>query len=133
MMWRLEEVLEMYEYKCKIARVVDGDTVDLFVDLGFNIIIKERFRLEGINAPESRTRDLEEKKRGLLATEHLEILTTQSTHLKIRTAKDGKGKYGRWLGTIYGSCHMAEDPDPDSWLNLNLKMIDDGHAVKVDY
>ena len=58
-------VLLVYEYKAKLDRVIDGDTVDCFIDLGFNINIKERVRLKGIDTPETRTRDLEEKVKGL--------------------------------------------------------------------
>ena len=131
--WELKEVEEMYEYKCTVARVVDGDTVDLFVDLGFNITIKERFRLEGINAPESRTRDLEEKEAGIRATNALIHCLQKAEHLKVRTQKDAKGKFGRWIGTIYRSVHKAEEPADDSWQNVNLWMVDAGYAVKAEY
>ena len=123
----------MYEYNCILARVVDGDTVDLWVDLGFNIRIRERFRLAKINAPELRTRDLEEKARGQAAAEWLEDIISNHKHLKVVTDKDKKGKFGRWLGTLYVSNHQADVPDKDSWLNLNYHMIDCGHAEYKDY
>ena len=62
----------MNEYECQITKVVDGDTVDCLINLGFNVIIRQRVRMYGINTPESRTRDLEEKEKGLAAKERLE-------------------------------------------------------------
>ena len=61
----------MYQYKVKLDRIIDGDTIDCYIDLGFNIQTKKRIRFAGINTPESRTRDLEEKKRGLAAKARL--------------------------------------------------------------
>tara|TARA_R100000234_G_C4999727_1_gene179735 strand:- start:882 stop:1289 length:408 start_codon:yes stop_codon:yes gene_type:complete len=89
----------MYEYGCKIVRVVDGDTVDVDIDLGFGIWVhKERIRLYGMDTPESRTRDLEEKKYGLLAKDKvLEWLPEGSSQILI-TVKDKAGKFGRVLG-----------------------------------
>ena len=88
----------MYTYKAKLDRVVDGDTVDAYIDLGFDISVHKRIRLAGIDSPESRTRDLEEKARGLASKDRL-----------IDLLKDGKfileskevGKYGRVLGTLF--------------------------------
>jgi micrococcal nuclease len=120
----------MYEYKAELIRVVDGDTVDLMVDLGFNIQIKERFRLEGIDAPESRTLDLEEKARGLAAARHLKILFESVPFgcLLVRTKVDSKGKYGRYLGKL-----IAIYPDnPGEW-DLNNAMVIAGHAVFKHY
>ena len=77
------EKVSVYEYNCKIVRVVDGDTVDVDIDLGFGIWMhKERVRLHGIDTPESRTRDLEEKKYGLLAKEQIPV---SYTHLTLPT------------------------------------------------
>ena len=89
----------MYEYKCEIVRVVDGDTVDVNIDLGFNTWLwKERIRLNGIDTPESRTRDLEEKKAGLYAKSVVAgFLPVGSTQV-LRTTKDKSGKFGRTLG-----------------------------------
>ena len=94
----LEKVL-MYEDSCKIVKVVDGDTTDGDIDLGFGVWMKkQRVRFYGVDTPESRTRDLEEKKYGLMAKQfvldHLPIGSTQT----LRTRKDGVGKYGRILG-----------------------------------
>ena len=111
----------MYEYKAKITRVVDGDTVDLLIDVGFNIHIKERARLYGIDAPESRTRDLEEKKRGLAAKARLiEILESFGETIVVRTSID-KGKYGRLLAEL-----ISEDREQ----NANQMLISEGHATE---
>ena len=80
----------MYEYKVKeVVKVVDGDTIDVVIDLGFDLSKKERVRLAGIDTPESRTRDLEEKKLGLEAKEHLATNLTNAKQLIISTEKDG--------------------------------------------
>lgn len=90
----------MYEYSAKLDRVVDGDTVDAFIDLGFDIWVKKRIRLYGIDAPESRTRDLEEKKRGIAAKNRLiELFNEADGHFVLKS--HGIGKYGRCLGEIY--------------------------------
>ena len=89
----------MFEYQCKIVKVIDGDTADVDIDLGFGVWMKkQRIRFYGLDTPESRTRDKEEKVYGLMAKEfvlsHLPIGSTQV----LRTKKDGVGKYGRILG-----------------------------------
>ena len=85
-----------YEYNCELVRVVDGDTIDVNVDLGYKVWLrKERVRLLGINTPESRTRNLEEKALGLASKERLKELLPK--RFIIRTSKDGKGKFGRIL------------------------------------
>ena len=91
----------MYEYRCKVTRVVDGDTVDVDIDLGFGVWLhKERVRIYGIDTPESRTRDLEEKKYGLAAKEFVKQFV-KGNKIILRTEKyDAKGKFGRILGDI---------------------------------
>jgi len=91
----------MYEYRCKVTRVVDGDTVDVDIDLGFGVWLhKERVRIYGIDTPESRTRDLEEKKYGLAAKEFVKQFV-KGNNIILRTEKyDAKGKFGRILGDI---------------------------------
>jgi micrococcal nuclease len=89
----------MYEYQCKVVKVIDGDTADVDIDLGFGVWMKkQRVRFYGVDTPESRTSDKEEKVYGLMAKEfvlsHLPIGSTQV----LRTKKDGVGKYGRILG-----------------------------------
>ena len=89
----------MYEYRCEILRVVDGDTVDVDIDLGFGVkYAKQRIRLYGIDTPESRTRDLEEKKYGIMAKEYVETYMPVGSKQIICTQKDDKGKFGRILG-----------------------------------
>jgi len=88
----------MYEYKAKLIKVVDGDTVDAMIDCGFSVFRKERIRLRGINAPESRTRDKEEKKLGLAAKARLkELIKEGKNEFMVKTSIDKKGKYGRLL------------------------------------
>ena len=91
----------MYEYRCKVTRVVDGDTVDIDIDLGFGVWLhKERVRIYGIDTPESRTRDKEEKKYGLMAKEFVKQFV-KGDSIKLTTQKyDAKGKFGRILGDI---------------------------------
>ena len=109
----------MYEYGCKITRVVDGDTVDADIDLGFSIIFQSRIRLYGIDTPESRTRNLDEKARGKLASNFLKDSIQKASSVKVKTKLDKKGKFGRVLGSI-----IADDVD------LNQEMIDKHLAVK---
>ena len=90
----------MYEYKCEVTRVVDGDTIDVILDLGFNVLHKARVRLFGIDPPESRTRDIDEKVRGKMAAKFLQN-AFDSGDVVIRTElKDSRGKFGRVLGTV---------------------------------
>ena len=110
----------MYEYKCKLVRVVDGDTVDIDIDLGFGVWLrKQRIRMYGIDTPESRTSDDVEKIYGLAAKEFL-VKWTNSGDLSLKTFKDGKGKYGRILGELW---YCGEH-------NINQLLIDNNHAVK---
>ena len=91
----------MYEYSCKIVRVVDGDTVDVDIDLGFGVWMhKQRIRMYGIDTPESRTRDLEEKKFGLVAKEIVKKWVPEGSTQTLITRKDKSGKYGRILGSF---------------------------------
>ena len=90
----------MYEYNCEVTRVVDGDTIDVILDLGFNVLHKARVRLFGIDTPESRTRDKDEKVRGKMAAKFLQN-AIDSGDVVIRTElKDSRGKFGRVLGTV---------------------------------
>jgi micrococcal nuclease len=108
----------MYEYKCNITRVVDGDTVDAEIDCGFDIIFKSRIRLYGIDTPESRTRDLDEKARGKLASQFIKEKIAKAELVKVKTKLDKKGKFGRVLGSI-----IADDED------LNESMVKNYLAV----
>ena len=127
----------MYEYRAKIRRVVDGDTVDVDIDLGFGVWLKkQRVRLYGIDTPESRTRDLDEKKFGLMAKAYLIDQLKDGAILKTRL--DGKGKYGRILGefitikeTEGGTDANGTPVEPIKYThNVNEHMIDAHHAVK---
>ena len=108
----------MYEYRCNITRVVDGDTVDAEIDCGFDIIYKSRIRLYGIDTPESRTRNLDEKARGKLASQFIKDKIAEAKLVKVKTKLDKKGKFGRVLGSI-----IADD------LDLNQTMIEKHLAV----
>ena len=111
-----------------IDKVVDGDTIDVTIDLGFDLYKKERVRIAGVDTPEKRTRNLEEKELGLDATawikDKLEGAVDGDDDLIIRTELDGGvGKYGRLLGWLYIG---------DATVSLNEKMIDEGYAWAYD-
>ena len=89
----------MYEYNCKVKRVVDGDTVDVIIDLGFDIHFATRVRLYGMDTPESRTRNKDEKVRGYMSKDFLEEWMEKDDVI-IRTRRDKKGKFGRVLGEM---------------------------------
>ena len=109
----------MFEYSCTIVKVVDGDTVDVDIDIGFGVWLKkQRIRLYGIDTPESRTRDLEEKKYGLVAKAFVEACLPVGSTRTLTTVKDKTGKYGRILGKF-----KAYDSYTDAWVNLNQWMI----------
>ena len=109
----------MHEYKAIVRRVVDGDTMDVTLDLGFDILYNNRIRFYGINTPESRTRDLEEKKLGLAAKDRVKELCPVGSTVIIKTTKDGRGKYGRILGEIF-----VGD------MSVNQQLVAEGHAVE---
>ena len=109
----------MYEYKCKLVKVVDGDTVDVDIDLGFGVWLQnQRIRMYGIDAPESRTSDKVEKVYGMAAKDFV-IKWTNAGDLVLKTFKDVKGKYGRILGELWYND-----------VNINQRMIEEHHAVK---
>ena len=110
----------MFEYNAVLDRVVDGDTIDATIDLGFDTWKKTRIRFYGINAPESRTRDLEEKKKGLAAKERLiEILKANDNKFVLKS--HGVGKYGRCLGELYVET-LGE-------ISVQQTLINEGHGV----
>ena len=113
----------MYTYFVKsVDRVVDGDTIDISIDLGFDLTKKERVRLAGIDTPEKRTKNEKEKEMGYQATEFLEMHLMEATKLTVRTEKDGK--FGRMLGWLYKT-------DTDT-MSINQIMIDKGYAWSYD-
>ena len=120
----------MYEYKAVVDRVVDGDTIDVTVDLGFSVWKKMRVRMEGINTPESRTRDLEEKKRGLAAKDRLKsILEFNNNECILKVS--GVGKYGRALATVLvESLSPLNGEDGITLIDVNKQLIEEGHAVE---
>ena len=112
----------------EINRVVDGDTIDVTIDLGFDLFKKERVRVAGVDTPEKRTRNLEEKELGIHATnwlkKQLEDTIAGDEELIIRTElKGGVGKYGRLLGWLYIG---------DNNISINEQMIDEGYAWSYD-
>tara|TARA_Y100000385_G_scaffold287076_1_gene350441 strand:+ start:3399 stop:3734 length:336 start_codon:yes stop_codon:yes gene_type:complete len=110
----------MYEYEATIRRWVDGDTVDVDIDLGFGLVFSnQRIRLYGIDAPEQRTRDLVEKEKGLAATEFVNEQAPVGSKIFLKTYKDDK--YGRILGEIFVG---------DT--NLNTLLTTEGHAVRYE-
>lgn len=108
----------MFEYKAYIKSVYDGDTVTAVIDCGFNIKITEKVRLFGINTPEVRG---SERKNGLISRDYLRELILEKV-VTIQTKKDKKGKYGRYLGTIF-----YED------ININKLLVKKGYAEFKDY
>ena len=110
----------MYQYTAKLIRVIDGDTVDAMIDLGFDTWVKKRIRLGGIDAWECRTRDKEEKAKGLKAKEWLkQTLEDYDNEFIIESTK--VGKYGRCIGYIF----VGDDLD----YSVNSRLIDEGHAT----
>jgi micrococcal nuclease len=116
--------MEKYIYRGKLDRVVDGDTIDAMIDVGFDIWVKKRIRYKGIDTWESRTRNLEEKKKGLAAKERnkelLEKVSSKSGYFRLKSY--GVGKYGRVLGEIF-----IEDGEGKQY-NINETLISEGHA-----
>ena len=118
----------MHTYKCTILKVIDGDTVDVDIDLGFGVWMrKERIRILGIDTPESRTRDLEEKARGLAAKDRVLELCPVGSTVTVKTTKDGRGKFGRILGKF-----LVYDHQTDSQMHLGDIMIREHLAVKYE-
>ena len=116
----------MYKYNAKLDRVVDGDTVDALVDLGFNTWKKVRIRMMGMNAPESRTRDLEEKARGLAAKDRLKVILEGANTIQLDS--HGVGKYGRCLGELH--VDVVDGKECLTLVNVNELLIKEGHAVE---
>ena len=120
----------MYVYKAKLDRIIDGDTVDAVIDLGFDITIHKRIRLAGIDTPESRTRDLEEKERGLASKARLvELLEGGEFILESKEV----GKYGRVLGTLFIEKETDDNLTAEPQImkvNINETLVREGYAVE---
>ena len=112
--------MNLYLYKAKLDRVIDGDTVDAMIDLGFNTWVHKRIRLLGIDAPETRTRDLEEKAAGLQTKERLTSLL-EASEGEFVVESHGVGKYGRCLGTLW----IGDQ-------NINNLLLSEGLAEKYE-
>ena len=114
----------MYTYKCTVTKIIDGDTIDVDINLGFDVVLtKQRIRLMGIDTPESRTRNLEEKERGLLSKAYMENKCPVGSSITLKSLD--RGKFGRILGEIWEA-----DVDSTTVEPLNKRMITDGFAVE---
>ena len=120
--------MDKYIYRAKLERVVDGDTVDALIDLGFDTWVKKRIRYKGIDTWESRTKDLDEKKLGLAAKDRnkelLESISSKPGYFRLRS--HGVGKYGRVLGELF-----IKDNEGIEY-NINQTLIDEGHAYEYE-
>ena len=116
--------MEKYIYRGKLERVVDGDTVDVDIDLGFGVWMRnQRIRMYGIDAPESRTSNQTEKVYGVASKRFLEGMCDDKNGLVLRTHKDKKGKFGRILGELWRTTDYADQ-------SINEYMIEKYHAVR---
>ena len=115
--------VKKHGYTCKLVRVVDGDTCDALIDLGFDVWIKSRIRFYGVDTWESRTRNLEEKKKGLAAKEYVKDLLENSDDGKFSIISYGKGKYGRVLGELFVKGYEV---------SVNQLLIENGHAYEYE-
>lgn len=120
--------MDKYIYRAKLDRVVDGDTIDALIDVGFDIWVKKRIRYKGIDTWESRTKDLDEKKLGIAAKERnkelLESVSSKPGYFRLKS--HGVGKYGRVLGEI-----LIKDTEGIEY-NINQTLIDEGHAYEYE-
>ena len=115
--------VKKHGYSCKLVRVVDGDTADAMIDLGFNVWVKNRIRFMGVDAWESRTRNKEEKVKGLAAKAYVKDLLENSDDGKFSIISHGVGKYGRVLGELFVKGHET---------SVNQLLIENGHAYEYD-
>ena len=129
--------IEAFIYHAELERVVDGDTIDVTLDLGFNVKLhKQRCRLAGIDTPESRTRDLDEKKKGLAAKARNKELLEAGV---FKIVSYGTGKFGRVLGEVFVSPEVVGhkiseniDRSSDGLVSINEILIEEGHAYEYD-
>ena len=115
--------INKYEYTAKLDRVVDGDTCDALIDLGFNTWVKKRIRFKGVDTWECRTRDLDEKKKGLAAKAFTKDLLENSDDGKFSIISYGTGKYGRVLGELFVKGHEK---------SVNQLLLENGHAYEYE-
>ena len=115
--------VKKHGYSCKLVRVVDGDTCDAMIDLGFDTWVKKRIRFKGVDTWESRNRDLEEKAKGLEAKAFTKDLLENSDDGKFSIISYGLGKYGRVLGELFVKGHEQ---------SVNDLLIENGHAYEYE-
>lgn len=116
----------MYEYKAIVKKIYDADTITVDIDLGFGIWMKDQsIRFFGINAPEIRG---EERPEGLIAKGVLMKWVPVGSEIVLRTYKDSKGKYGRWLGDIL----VPDEATRNTYININEKLIENGYAKRYE-
>ena len=115
--------IEKHNYSAKLLRVVDGDTCDAMIDLGFDTWVKKRIRFKGVDCWESRTRDLDEKKKGLAAKAYTKELLENSDEGKFVLKSYGLGKYGRVLADLFVKGHEQ---------SVNQLLIENGHAYEYE-
>ena len=120
-MARKKKKLDKHNYSAKLVRVVDGDTCDAMIDLGFNTWVKKRIRFYGVDTWESRTRNLEEKKKGLAAKAYVKDLLEHSDEGKFALKSHGVGKYGRVLGELFVKGNET---------SVNELLKENGHAYE---
>ena len=116
----------MYNYKINLLRVVDGDTIYAEIDLGFDVKVKKRIRFMGMNAPESRTKDLEEKAKGLAAKDRVKQLLEGCKNIQLKS--HGVGKFGRCLGELH--IDIVDGQESVTMISVNELLIKEGHAVE---
>ena len=119
----MSKEINKYEYTAKLERVVDGDTCDALIDLGFNTWVKKRIRFKGVDTWECRTRDLDEKKKGLAAKAFTKDLLENSDDGKFSIISYGTGKYGRVLGELFVKGHEK---------SVNDLLLENGHAYEYE-
>ena len=115
--------VKKYGYSCKLERVVDGDTCDALIDLGFDTWVKKRIRFKGVDTWECRTRDLDEKKKGLAAKAYTKDLLENSDEGKFVLKSYGVGKYGRVLADLFVKGHDK---------SVNDLLLENGHAYEYE-
>jgi len=114
----------MYTYKAKLVRVINGDTLDIEIDLGFDLVTRQRLKLYGINTPDSKSPDIDTKQKGLDVKNRLiEVLPKEFT---VTTILNKRGKYGRILGKVY----IVDDND--NKVCINELLVDEGHAIRYN-
>ena len=118
----------MYIYNIKLLKVVDGDTIDANIDLGFDVSIKKRIRFSGINTPECRTKDLKEKAKGLAAKDRVKQLLEGTNNIQLTS--QGVGKFGRCLGEIH--IDVVDGKEKATLESVNELLIKEGHAVEYN-